>query len=80
MAKDLRHIDLFYDSADSHESALALILALRPDWEATKDTIDFVRFKDGITNTVWFYAASTKCNSGIDRDPAFQGRQPASGN
>ena len=52
MAKNLRHIDLFYDSADSHESALALILALRPDWQATKDTIDFVRFKDGITNTV----------------------------
>ena len=52
MAKDYRNIDLYYDSADSHESALALILALRPEWESSKDTIDFVRFKDGITNTV----------------------------
>jgi ethanolamine kinase len=60
MAKQYKHIDLYYDNADSHESALALILALRPEWQATKDTIDFVRFKDGITNTVCLSGSS--CN------------------
>lgn len=48
----LRHIPQYYDNSDSHNSALSLILALRPDWRETKDTIDFVRFTDGITNTV----------------------------
>lgn len=52
MATKLKHIGLYYDNAKSHETALALILALRPDWEASQESIDFVRFKDGITNTV----------------------------
>ena len=52
MGPSVRHIDLYYDSADAHESALGLIIALRPEWETSKDTIEFVRFKDGITNTV----------------------------
>jgi len=52
MAKSIRYIDLLYSNADSQESALSLILTLRPEWQATKDTIEFVRFKDGITNTV----------------------------
>jgi hypothetical protein len=52
MAENLRHIDLYYDNADSHGTALALILALRPEWQPTKETVEFVRFKDGITNTV----------------------------
>lgn len=52
MARSIRHIDLLYNGADSQESALSLILALRPEWEETKNTIEFVRFKDGITNTV----------------------------
>jgi ethanolamine kinase len=52
MAENLRHIDLYYDNADSQNTALALILALRPEWERSKETVEFVRFKDGITNTV----------------------------
>jgi ethanolamine kinase len=48
----LRNIPQYYDNADSHNSALNLILALRPEWQETKDTIEFVRFTDGITNTV----------------------------
>jgi ethanolamine kinase len=52
MTENLRHIDLYYDNADSQNTALALILALRPEWERTRETVEFVRFKDGITNTV----------------------------
>jgi ethanolamine kinase len=52
MSQDVRHIDLFYDHANSDESAAKLVTALFPDWEAQKDTIEFIRFKDGITNTV----------------------------
>lgn len=48
----LRHIALYYDNKDSHNSALRLILTLRPDWQDTKETIEFVRFTDGITNTL----------------------------
>lgn len=48
----LRNIPQYYDNSDSENSALNLILALRPEWEETKDTIEFVRFTDGITNTV----------------------------
>ena len=52
----LRYIPLCYDYADSHKTALALILALRPEWQDSKDTIEFVRFTDGITNTVCTHA------------------------
>jgi hypothetical protein len=48
----LRHISKYYDNTDSHKSALNLILTLRPEWRDSKDTIEFVRFTDGITNTV----------------------------
>lgn len=48
----IRHIPLYYDNSDSHNSALNLILTLRPEWRESKDTIEFVRFTDGITNTV----------------------------
>jgi hypothetical protein len=48
----LRNIPLSYDSSDSHNSALNLILTLRPEWRETNDTIEFERFTDGITNTV----------------------------
>jgi ethanolamine kinase len=48
----VRHIPLYYDSSDSYNSALNLILTLRPEWRETKDTIEFVKFTDGITNTV----------------------------
>ncbi|KAH7095745.1 kinase-like domain-containing protein [Paraphoma chrysanthemicola] len=48
----LRHIPLYYDNSDSQNSALNLILTLRPEWRQSKDTIEFVRFTDGITNTL----------------------------
>jgi ethanolamine kinase len=48
----LRNIPESYDNANSHASALSLILTLRPDWRDSQDTIEFVRFTDGITNTV----------------------------
>lgn len=51
-AENLRHIPLEYSHEDSQNSALRLILALRPEWEQDKDEIEFVRFTEGITNTV----------------------------
>jgi ethanolamine kinase len=48
----LPHISEYYDNANSQVSALHLILTLRPDWRESKDTIEFVRFTDGITNTL----------------------------
>lgn len=48
----LPFIPLRYDSANSHDSALQLVLTLRPEWKQHQDSIDFVRFTDGITNTV----------------------------
>ncbi|KAI1479876.1 ethanolamine kinase [Daldinia eschscholtzii] len=48
----LRHIPLSYDSENSNASARALILALRPEWLSPDSNIEFVPFKDGITNTL----------------------------
>lgn len=49
---DLCRIPLSYDSSDSQTSALRIILTLFPEWEQAEGKIEFVRFKDGITNTV----------------------------
>ncbi|KAF2496169.1 kinase-like protein [Lophium mytilinum] len=49
----IRHIQLSYDNTDSQKSALQLILALRPEWKATQETITFVKFTDGITNQLF---------------------------
>jgi ethanolamine kinase len=46
----VRFIPLTYNQTESQTSALRLILTLRPEWEAGK--IEFVRFTDGITNTL----------------------------
>ena len=51
-SKDLRHIPLSYNTADSEASALRLVLTLFPNWEYTEGKVEFIRFKDGITNTV----------------------------
>ncbi|KAF2842405.1 kinase-like protein [Patellaria atrata CBS 101060] len=51
-AVPIRHIPLSYSHEESRKSALRLILTLRPDWEDTQDLIEFVRFKEGITNTL----------------------------
>jgi len=46
----VRFIPLTYNQAESQTSALRLILTLRPEWEDGK--IEFIRFTDGITNTL----------------------------
>jgi hypothetical protein len=51
-APALRYIPLTYTPADSQASALRLILTLFPHWEGPGNKIEFVRFTDGITNTV----------------------------
>ncbi|KAJ5794067.1 Choline/Ethanolamine kinase [Penicillium paradoxum] len=52
MSPDFRYIPLSYIHADSQASALRLILTLNPDWEGPGNEIKFVRFTDGITNTL----------------------------
>ena len=47
----VRFIPLSYNQAESQTSALRLILTLRPQWEH-EGKIEFVRFTDGITNTL----------------------------
>ncbi|CAG8088137.1 unnamed protein product [Penicillium olsonii] len=49
---DFRYIPLSYSHADSQASALRLILTLNPHWEGPGNNIEFVRFTDGITNTL----------------------------
>ncbi|KAF3762284.1 kinase-like protein [Cryphonectria parasitica EP155] len=41
-----------FTNNDSDASARSLILALRPDWSSPDSSIEFVRFTDGITNTL----------------------------
>lgn len=48
----LRYIPQSYHHADSQASALRLVLTLNPDWEGPGNKIEFVRFTEGITNTV----------------------------
>ncbi|KAF4993488.1 hypothetical protein FDECE_13388 [Fusarium decemcellulare] len=45
-------LDLAYDSNDSQNSARKLILTLMPEWASEDSDVDFVRFTDGITNTL----------------------------
>lgn len=47
----VRFIPFTYDPADSRASALKLIHSIAPHW-ANDDDIEFVRFTDGITNTL----------------------------
>ncbi|KAK3330340.1 kinase-like domain-containing protein [Apodospora peruviana] len=48
----ISYIPLSYTSQDSNGSALRLVLAIRPKWEDAASNIEFVRFTDGITNTL----------------------------
>lgn len=50
----LKYIPLSYNHADSQTSALRLVLTLNPQWESGDGKIEFIRFTDGITNTVRF--------------------------
>ncbi|KAI9372490.1 kinase-like domain-containing protein [Aspergillus egyptiacus] len=49
----VRYIANSYNHADSHASALRLVLTLNPHWEGPENKIEFVRFTDGITNTLF---------------------------
>ncbi|KAL9050918.1 MAG: hypothetical protein Q9162_006345 [Coniocarpon cinnabarinum] len=49
----VRTIDLSYNAFDSDASARSLIYALNPEWKTSPGEIDFERFKDGITNTLF---------------------------
>lgn len=51
-AGNVRFIPLTYNQGESQTSALRLILTLRPEWEHTDGKIEFIRFTDGITNTL----------------------------
>jgi ethanolamine kinase len=57
----LRYIPLSYHPGDSQASALRLVLALNPHWESGDGKIEFIRFTDGITNTVRIYCSFTSC-------------------
>ncbi|KAL4917611.1 kinase-like domain-containing protein [Aspergillus aurantiobrunneus] len=48
-----RYIPQSYNHADSQASALRLILTLNPHWEGPENKVEFVRFTDGITNTLF---------------------------
>lgn len=48
----IRFIPDTFINDDSDASARRLILALRPDWFSPDSHIEFVRFTDGITNTL----------------------------
>ena len=48
----VRILPLKYDPNDPDSSARRLVFALRPDWQSTDSEVAFVRFTDGITNTL----------------------------
>ncbi|KAI0872337.1 kinase-like protein [Hypoxylon argillaceum] len=48
----IHYIPLSYDSANDDSSARRLILSLRPEWSSPDSNIEFIRFTDGITNTL----------------------------
>ncbi|KAL2863692.1 putative ethanolamine kinase [Aspergillus lucknowensis] len=53
LAPPPRYIAHSYSHADSQDSALRLVLTLNPHWEGPENKIEFVRFTDGITNTLF---------------------------
>ncbi|KAJ0416059.1 kinase-like domain-containing protein [Aspergillus carlsbadensis] len=53
LAPTPRYIAKSYNHADSQASALRLVLTLNPHWEGGDNKIEFVRFTDGITNTLF---------------------------
>lgn len=48
----VRFIPLTYNNTEPQTSALRLLLALKPEWEHSDSKIEFIRFTDGITNTL----------------------------
>ncbi|KAI0197760.1 kinase-like protein [Astrocystis sublimbata] len=51
-ATQIHRIPLSYDSANDDASARQLVLSLRPQWSSPDSDIQFVRFTEGITNTL----------------------------
>ena len=49
---DVRHINLFYNPSDSEASALRLVFAVLPNWQHEDGEVEFIQFKEGITNTL----------------------------
>ncbi|KAH6854421.1 kinase-like domain-containing protein [Chaetomium sp. MPI-CAGE-AT-0009] len=50
--RPIRYIPLSYDSTNSEESARRLVLSICPDWQSPDSNVEFIRFTDGITNTL----------------------------
>jgi ethanolamine kinase len=48
----LRHIPYLFSNEDADHSALELVDALNSDWKEAEGPVEFVRFTDGITNTL----------------------------
>ena len=48
----VQQISLSYNTADAEASALRLVLSLFPEWDHQAGKIEFIRFTDGITNTL----------------------------
>ncbi|SMR45145.1 unnamed protein product [Zymoseptoria tritici ST99CH_3D1] len=48
----LRHIKLSFDNANGEKCARELVEAYSPEWKNEEGAIEFVRFTDGITNTL----------------------------
>jgi ethanolamine kinase len=48
----LRHIELSFDNAEGEKCARELVEAYSPEWKNEEGPIEFVRFTDGITNTL----------------------------
>lgn len=61
VSHDLQYVSLTYNNAESQTSALRLILKIFPDWEHADGNVEFIRFTDGITNTV------CRAHTGLER-------------
>lgn len=62
--ESVRYIPARYNYEDSDNSALSLMLTLRPEWRESKDSVEFVRFTDGITNTVCVHGTDSARDQG----------------
>ncbi|KAF1826162.1 ethanolamine kinase [Dissoconium aciculare CBS 342.82] len=50
--RTLRHIPLTFDNANADQSALELVHEICPQWALDDGPIEFIRFTEGITNTL----------------------------
>lgn len=52
LISSIQLIPQLFDKLNPEPSSLKLLYALLPDWQREEGPIEFVRFTDGITNTV----------------------------